>query len=149
MEVGSDGSAGAEVDVSTDMFSGIAGSKTPVPGSDVYLTLDLRLQRIVEEVFDWSRGAIVIMNPTNGEILAAASRPSYDPNMFLKGLTGEEWGRLNSDPSKPLFNRIVQALYPPGSVFKLVTAYAALAEHVITRHQMLKPCFGSVYKPCL
>jgi len=143
VEVGSDGAAVSEVGLSTEQFNGMLGSKSPVPGSDVYLTIDSRLQRIVEDAFNWDKGAIVVMDPRNGEILAAASRPSYDPNIFLRGLSDEEWRKLNGDPSKPLFNRIVQALYPPGSVFKLVTAYAALTERVISSHQRLKPCFGS------
>ncbi len=143
VEVSADGAVIGEIDyISTDN-SGIGGSKPPVPGSDVYLTIDVDLQRIVEEAFRWDKGAVVVMNPNNGEILAATSRPWYNPNMFLKGFTGEEWKELNSDPSKPLFNRTVQALYPPGSVFKLVTAYSALVNGIVSPRQRLKPCFGS------
>jgi len=119
VEVGSDGAAVSEVGLSTEQFNGMLGSKSPVPGSDVYLTIDSRLQRIVEDAFNWDKGAIVVMDPRNGEILAAASRPSYDPNIFLRGLSDEEWRKLNGDPSKPLFNRIVQALYPPGSLLQV------------------------------
>lgn len=118
-------------------------SRPPVPGNDVHLTIDLDLQRAVERIFEWKRGSIVIMDPNNGEILAAVSRPGYDPNIFLVGVSETDWRDLNADPAKPLFNRIVQATYPPGSIFKLVTAYAGLREGVVTRHRLLEPCFGS------
>ncbi len=122
---------------------GFVGSKAPVPGRDIYLTIDIELQHEVERVFTWEKGAIVIMDPRNGEILAAVSRPTYDPNMFIGGISEVEWQKLFENPANPLFNRTVQATYPPGSVFKLVTAYAALSNRIIGSRQYLKPCYGS------
>ncbi|MCK4236552.1 MAG: hypothetical protein KAX38_05500, partial [Candidatus Krumholzibacteria bacterium] len=119
------------------------GSRPPVPGDDVYLTFDRVLQRAVERIFDWEKGSVVVMDPTNGDILAAVSRPTYDPNIFLIGVSEEKWNELYSDPAKPLFNRTVQAAYPPGSVFKLITAYAGLKNGVISKNQHLKPCLGA------
>ena len=122
---------------------GFVGSRSPIPGWDIYLTIDIRLQREVEKIFDWERGAVVIMDPRNGEVLAAVSRPAYNPNMFIGGVSEDEWRRLYENPSNPLFNRVIQATYPPGSTFKLVTAYAALVNKLVSTGQYLKPCYGS------
>lgn len=122
---------------------GVVSSRDPVPGRDILLTIDVDLQREIERIFTWERGSVLVMDPRNGEILAAVSRPSYDPNMFIGGVSTEEWKRLFEDPANPLFNRSVQATYPPGSTFKLITGYAALSNKVVGRNQYLKPCFGS------
>jgi penicillin-binding protein 2 len=118
-------------------------SQPPVPGNDVYLTLDIDLQRALEEMFEWERGSVIIMNPRNGAILAAVSRPPYRPNIFLEGVSETKWKSLYEDPAKPLFHRTVQATYPPGSVFKLVTAYAALEEKIVSSNSYMEPCFGA------
>ena len=122
---------------------GIVGSRAPVPGRDILLTIDVDLQREIERIFTWERGSVVVLDPRNGEILAAVSRPTYDPNMFIGGVSAREWRRLYEDPANPLFNRTIQATYPPGSTFKLVTAYAALSNGLVGSSQHLKPCFGS------
>jgi penicillin-binding protein 2 len=122
---------------------GFIGSRDPIPGRDIYLTIDIELQREVERIFTWDKGAVVIMDPRNGEILAAVSRPTYDPNMFIGGVSEDEWQRLYENPDNPLFNRTIQATYPPGSTFKVVTAYAALSNRLVGSGQYLKPCYGS------
>jgi penicillin-binding protein 2 len=84
------------------------------------------------------------MDPRTGEILAAVSRPAYDPNMFIQGVTDEQWRQLFDDPAHPMYNRSVQAAYPPGSIFKLVTAYAALTGGEITESAFQRPCLGGL-----
>lgn len=120
----------------------VVRSRSPTPGNDIYLTLDLELQKTVEQIFDWDRGSVIVMDPRGGEILVAVSRPGYDPNIFLAGVSVKAWKKLDENPDNPLFNRVVQATYPPGSVFKLVTAYAGLANRVVSGGTLLEPCFG-------
>jgi penicillin-binding protein 2 len=122
---------------------GRIGSRPPVPGRDLFLTIDIGLQREIEKLFVWDRGSVVVMDPGTGAILAAVSRPAYDANMFIGGVSTEEWRALYEDAANPLFNRTVQATYPPGSVFKVITAYAALSNSVVGRNQHLKSCYGS------
>lgn len=122
---------------------GFVGSRAPVPGRDIWLTIDIKFQREVERIFTWGKGAVVVMDPRNGEILAGVSRPSYDPNMFIGGVSEQDWQKLYENPDNPLFNRTIQATYPPASVFKLVTAYSALSNRIVGSRQHLKPCYGS------
>lgn len=145
VEISAEGTRIGEIDglFEDDEMEKRFASQPPVPGNDVYLAIDINLQKAVEELFDWERGSVIIMDPRNGEILTAVSRPRYDPNIFLKGVSERKWKLLYEDPAKPLFNRIVQATYPPGSVFKLVTAYAGLHNKVISRNSYLQPCFGA------
>jgi penicillin-binding protein 2 len=123
-------------------LEGAIESMPPVPGCDVYLSIDLKLQKAVEEYLDWSKGCVIAIDPRTGAVLAAASRPVYDPNIFLGGVSAKKWKELNDDPDKPLFNRCVQATYPPASTFKLIIAYAALRIGAITTGERLKPCYG-------
>ena len=104
----------------------------PESGFNLYLTLDNRLQRVAEESFRGRSGALIAVNPSTGEILAMASKPSYDPNQFSQRLTPEQWRMLASDPKHPMQNRGIQGQYAPGSIFKLVTALAALEKGAIT-----------------
>jgi penicillin-binding protein 2 len=111
----------------------------PIPGRDLYTTLDWDLQTRAEEQTDTmpaGRGVIVISDPNNGEIFALVSHPAFDPNVFsLRAKTDEgkdEIRELYEDPDKPLYNRVIQGMYPPGSTFKLMTAVAGLNEGVIT-----------------
>ena len=104
----------------------------PRSGFNLYLTLDSRLQRVAEESFRGRSGALVAVNPSTGEILAMVSKPSYDPNQFSQRMTPEQWRMLASDPKHPMQNRGLQGQYAPGSIFKLVTALAALEKGVIT-----------------
>jgi len=110
----------------------------PVPGRDLYTTLDLSIQKLAEEQTDSmpaGRGVIVMADPNNGQILALVSHPAYDPNLFsLRAKTDagkDEILHLQEDPDKPLFNRVIQGTYPPGSTWKLMTAVAALNEGII------------------
>src|SRR5918992_4269043 len=86
--------------------------REPGPGMNLILTLDLGLQQLVEEEMAGQAGSVVVMDPRNGEILAITSQPSYDPNMFVSGISASNWMRLLKDPRKPLQNRAVQAQYP-------------------------------------
>ena len=104
----------------------------PRSGFNLYLTIDKRIQRIAEESFGGKSGALVAMNPSTGEILAMVSKPSYDPNQFSQRMTPEQWRTLVSDPKHPMQNRGLQGQYAPGSIFKLVTALAALEKRAIT-----------------
>lgn len=127
-----------------DEIERLGGAHPPIPGDDVVLTIDLNVQRAAEEAFQCERGALVAMDPRTGEILAAVSRPTYDPNMFIEGVSDEQWKQLFDDPAHAMFDRIVQAYYPPGSVFKLVTAYAAFTTGKITEHAYQRPCYGGI-----
>ncbi|MGD1049293.1 MAG: penicillin-binding transpeptidase domain-containing protein, partial [Candidatus Krumholzibacteriaceae bacterium] len=127
-----------------DEIERLGGAHPPIPGDDVVLTIDLNVQRAAEEAFQCERGALVAMDPRTGEILAAVSRPTYDPNMFIAGVSDAQWKQLFDDPAQAMFNRIVQAMYPPGSIFKLVTAYAALTTGKITEHAYQRPCYGGI-----
>lgn len=100
--------------------------ETSVAGADVHLTLDIEVQRALEKVLRGWRGAGVVIDPRNGEVLALTSSPSFNPNDFVPILTPGVWKRLNDDPALPLFNRAVLGRYAPGSTFKPVTAVAAL-----------------------
>ncbi|MBI1760540.1 MAG: penicillin-binding protein 2, partial [Acidobacteria bacterium] len=111
----------------------------PIQGRDLYSTLDLDIQQTAEEQTDTmpaGRGAIVVTNPNNGEVLAMVSHPAYDPNTFsqrAKTQEGkEEIRELQEDPDKPLYNRVIQGQFPPGSTWKLFTTTASLNEGVIT-----------------
>lgn len=97
------------------------------PGQNLFLTIDLKLQKVAEEYFTDKVGTAVAMDPRTGEILALVSSPSYDPNWFTRRVTSAEWTGLIENPDRPLQNRAVQNMYSPGSVFKVFIAYGALA----------------------
>jgi penicillin-binding protein 2 len=103
----------------------------PVAGNNLYLTIDLDLQRYGEQLLGKRAGVIIAMDPLTGEILAFCSSPPFRPAVFAEGISTPEWESLVSDPLHPLQNRGIQGLYPPGSVFKIVTAAAALEEGAI------------------
>ena len=98
----------------------------PQPGWDLYLNIDLDLQLKAQSLLEGKRGAIVVMDPRNGEILAMASSPSFDPREFGRFMDPEKWRALAEDSSHPLTNRAIQGIYAPGSVFKIIVALAAL-----------------------
>ncbi|MFC1820946.1 penicillin-binding protein 2, partial [Thermodesulfobacteriota bacterium] len=102
------------------------------PGLNVSLTIDKDLQLLAEEMLNDKKGAIVALNPVNGEILAMASSPAFDPNLFISGIDKSEWQRMVSSKDFPLQNRAISGQYPPGSVFKIVVALAGLEEGIIT-----------------
>lgn len=114
----------------------------PRAGKDVYLNLDFRLQMIIEEAFgDW-KGAVIAMDPRNGEVLAFHSAPSFDPNVFAGSLSNDALKAIFNDPAKPLLNRVLQSAYQPGSVFKTVTLMAGLKVGAIDRNTRFN-CSGA------
>ncbi|HJW25725.1 MAG TPA: penicillin-binding protein 2 [Rhodocyclaceae bacterium] len=98
----------------------------PVSGNDLALTLDAKLQEMAEKAFGDRKGALVAIEPSTGGILAFVSAPTYDPNLFVDGITPDNWKELNDHPDKPMVNRAVNGAYPPGSTFKPFMALAAL-----------------------
>lgn len=101
------------------------------PGRTIRLTLDLDLQAVAELALEGRRGGVVALDPRNGEVLAMASAPSYDLNRFVGGISPDDWREVVNDPDKPLLNRPIQARLAPGSIFKPIVAWAALAEGVV------------------
>jgi len=104
----------------------ILESEQSEPGDNLYLSVDLELQRLATELLAGGRGAIVALDPNNGELLAFVSAPTFDPNVFAVGMTTSEFNALQYDPDQPLFNRAVRGNYPPGSTIKPMLALAAL-----------------------
>ncbi|MDP2242643.1 penicillin-binding protein 2 [Pseudomonas sp.] len=104
----------------------------PLPGQDVILTLDVRLQEAAEAALAGRRGAIVALQPSTGEVLAMVSQPSFDPNPFVTGISFKAYAELRDSIDQPLFNRVLRGLYPPGSTIKPMMAVAALDAGVIT-----------------
>ncbi|WP_034920964.1 penicillin-binding protein 2 [Candidatus Accumulibacter vicinus] len=98
----------------------------PVQGSNLTLTLDIKLQEMAEKAFGDRRGALVAIEPSTGGILALVSTPSFDPNLFVDGIRSDDWELLNNSPDKPMLNRALNGAYPPGSTFKPFMALAAL-----------------------
>ena len=118
--------------------------RPPVPGRRLVLTLDLKVQRALEEVMGGvRRGAAVAIDPRDGGILGMVSRPAYDPNEFSHGLTWARWKEISGGGSNPLLDRAIQGLYPPGSTFKIVTMIAALRSGIVRPETQLRPCTGS------
>lgn len=136
---GVDGGGQVEVDV-TGRPSKILGKRDPVPGQQLILTIDYRIQRAAEEALDSQlaylqartefrnakAAAAVAVNPQTGEILAMVSRPTFNPNAFAGGISVKEWNQLNTNPFNPMDNKAISGEYPPGSTFKIVTGAAAL-----------------------
>ena len=101
-------------------------SHPSTPGDSVRLSIDIQLQKLIEEMYGERRGALVAIDPSNGEILAFVSKPTYDPNLFVEGIDQETWDELNNSLDKPLLNRAIRGTYPPGSTYKPFMALAAL-----------------------
>ncbi|MBS0445260.1 MAG: penicillin-binding protein 2 [Proteobacteria bacterium] len=101
-------------------------SNPAVPGNALVMSIDIKLQALVEQLFGDRRGALVAIDPRNGEILAFVSKPNFDPNLFVDGIDQENWKALNESPDKPLLNRALRGVYPPGSTYKPFMALAAL-----------------------
>jgi penicillin-binding protein 2 len=100
--------------------------KPPTPGNTLMLSIDIKLQALVEELYKDRRGALVAIDPRNGEVLAFVSKPTFDPNLFVDGIDADSWRELNENIDKPLLNRALRGTYPPGSTFKPLMAMAAL-----------------------
>jgi penicillin-binding protein 2 len=120
----------------------ILGCKEPLPGSNIRLTIDYRIQKLIESAIGKKRGGIVVIDPRNGEILGLVSRPDFDPNIFTRPISSEVWGKLSSGQHSVFTNRVIQGQYPPASTFKLVVAAAALEEGLIGADDLFV-CKGS------
>jgi penicillin-binding protein 2 len=117
----------------------------PVPGKNLHLTIDIRLQQFADDLFGPDMaGSIVALDPRTGEILAMVSKPSFDPNRFSSVLSPEDWMALTTDPGHPLLNRATKATYPPGSTLKIITAAAGLETGTINLHSRFQPCTGEM-----
>ncbi len=101
-------------------------SSPATPGDTVMLSIDIQLQKLVEDLFGERRGALVALDPRNGEVLAFVSKPTFDPNLFVDGIDSESWQALNESINRPLLNRALRGTYPPGSTYKPFMALAAL-----------------------
>lgn len=125
----------------SEVLGSLPADAQPVPGFNVYLSLDLDLQKLAYELLQGKRGAVVALDPWSGEILALASNPSFDPNLFAVGLSQAQFTALQADLDRPLFDRAVRGTYPPGSTIKPMLALAALEAGAtnLTRKQM---CIG-------
>jgi penicillin-binding protein 2 len=119
---------------------GHLGQELAVPGKDLRLTIDLDIQIAAEKVLEGKIGAIVAMDPHTGEILAMASRPTFDPNQFSVRLTKNYWNEILNNPDHPLLNKTIQAQLAPGSTFKIVMSVAGLQENIA--QTMHVPCNG-------
>jgi penicillin-binding protein 2 len=136
---GVDGGQKIEVDVYGAPV-GIVGSTDPIPGKDVFLTIDLELQNVVEQAMEGWAGAVVVLDVASGEILALASKPDFDPNIFSQPLTRKQWQQIDRK-NHPFMNRAV-SVYPPGSTYKPVTLTAVLEEKIIPTTEAVD-CRGS------
>ena len=115
--------------IAADTFSfadSLPPDERPTPGSNVYLSLDLDLQRVATKALEGRRGAAVALDPWTGEILALVSAPTFDPNLFAVGMSGKQFSVLQNDMDRPLFDRAIRGAYPPGSTIKPMLALAAL-----------------------
>ena len=121
-----------------------APPRLPVPGHDVTLTIDLKVQRALEEAMaKVERGAAVVLDPRDGSVLAMVSKPEFDPNEFSRGISFARWKQLNENGAFPLLNRATQSAYPPGSTFKIVTMLAGLKSgQVMSDTHMPTSCNG-------
>ncbi|WP_313516006.1 penicillin-binding protein 2 [Pseudomonas sp.] len=104
----------------------------PIPGKDIHLTLDIKLQEAAEAALGGRRGAVVAIDPANGDVLAMVSQPSFDPNLFVTGIGFNAYAALRDSEDRPLFNRVLRGQYPPGSTIKPAVAVSGLEAGVIT-----------------
>jgi len=135
--------------------AGARRDSLPEAAPPLYTNIDLDLQRYTASLFgDSLQGGAIAIEPTTGAVLALYSAPSFDPNRFIGGIPADYWRELNSDPRRPLYNKVIQAHYPPGSTWKLATATWALQNHIATLDEhMPEPCtggfqFGNRYYHC-
>jgi len=124
----------------------------PVSGHHLHLTIDYELQQKAHELLADKNGAVVAMDPSTGEILAIASSPSFNPNLFVDGISRKEWDEVMHHPGRPMFDKAAQGEYPPASTYKIVTAIAGLEEGLCEPHQTVfcpgKYKFGNRYYGC-
>lgn len=121
------------------------GLINPINGYSMVLTIDSDIQNYVENLFPVGlRGAIVVMDAKTGGVLAYVSKPSYDPNLFMTKVSKADWDVLNNNVAKPMLDRVIHAAYPPGSVFKPVTAGLSLQKGIINEYSLLANCSGGM-----
>lgn len=101
-------------------------SSPATPGDTIMLSIDMKLQKLIEDMFGDRRGAVVALDPKSGEVLAFVSKPTFDPNLFVEGIDSDSWKELSESIDKPLLNRALRGTYPPGSTYKPFMAMAAL-----------------------
>jgi penicillin-binding protein 2 len=118
----------------------------PTAGDDIVLAMDLKVQRAAEDALAGRRGAVVAIDPNNGDVIAMTSRPGFDPNMFGRGITRAEYGALKDSIDTPLLDRAMRGVYPPGSTVKPVIALAGLAYHLVDPDQT-RFCAGQFHLP--
>lgn len=106
----------------------------PIAGNDLFLTIDLRVQQVAEEALRGQRAAAVAIDPTNGDIIAFVSTPAFDPNLFARGLSRPQYLALTEDPDRPMYDRALRGVYPPGSTVKPLFALGALEAGVVSPH---------------
>ncbi|MCP4541075.1 MAG: penicillin-binding protein 2 [Chloroflexi bacterium] len=142
-----------EEDVLGQISRIVAELAEPVPGDNVYLTIDLELQQFVQETLQAKmeepsvnspRGAAIVMNPQTGEILSMVSLPTYDNNLFTHGISALDWEVLASNPHRPTLNHAISDLLPPGSIFKIVVSTGALREGVLNGQYTNLSCPGKI-----
>ncbi len=115
------------------------------PGASIQLTLDLDLQAVAEIALEGKRGAVVALDPRNGEVLAMVSRPTYDPNAFVTRMTADYWKRLTGNDDNPMLNRAIQAQFAPGSTFKPIVALAGLETGTIDKNARVRCDGGATF----
>ena len=120
----------------------IVETKEPIRGKDIYLTIDLKLQKFIYEKVKNKEGAIVVMNPNNGDILAFVSFPGYDTNLFTRSISSKKYSELLNDERKPLINRVISGQYPPGSTLKPFIGLIALEQNIIDSNKLVN-CDGA------
>ncbi len=138
---GRDGGKNVEVDVRGRELR-VLGEIESTPGNNLYLTIDFKTQKAAEEAMDIKEGALVALDPRNGDVLAMVSRPAFNPSDFSTGVSSKIWADLTTDPHHPLNNRVLQGTYAPGSTYKLFTAAAGLESGKIQANTILG-CPGS------
>ena len=121
-------------------------TRAPSAGEDLLLSIDLKLQRVAEAALGGHRGAVVALDPANGDVLALVSLPGFDPNLFARGITPAEYNTLANDEDRPLFNRALRGTYPSGSTIKPVLGLAALTAHTIAADTKVF-CNGEFFLP--
>jgi len=131
---------------SRDLQDTLLADAQPTPGANLYLSIDLELQKLATELLVGRRGAVVAMDPSNGEVLTLVSAPSFDPNLFAVGMSTSQFSALQQDMEQPLFNRAVRGTYPPGSTIKPMLALAAL-ETGATNLERKSMCYGFFILP--
>jgi penicillin-binding protein 2 len=122
-----------EVDVNGRVVQ-VLKTVEPLPGYNLHLTLDLPLQQLAEELLKDQNGAVVALDPANGDVLVMASHPGFNQNDFIGGISSRNWKALMENPGRPMINKAIQAEYPPASTYKILTAIAGLEENLIDGH---------------